>query len=395
MFVLLTNKYMCYWIIVAHTHLKTFLTLFPNIMVLMLPPNTTALIQPMDMGIIYSVKARAKKLYYTQMINYDLTAYTDDPVTEFMKSYTLLDAIYHLDEAWKSIKPELIQKCYENLIDQKLFMDIQSSKNRNSQWQGLDFRGFEDTNQIRNITKKKQAILKRNKNTMLQLCEVDVHEIAEDVNKYLEHVGNMKKTYLTSVTATDILEDIEFNPLASLNYDDEIIDVLAEIDPTLVEEYEMDTEIIERPAHPYIESFNSLNSFKLQSEVMVKSAFNVSDKCRYNQLITELSEMISNYMNITKTVNVSKSTNVHALNEPSNEFENLHTEDMNVTHFRPLTKSLTKEEVDSDSDSSVAPDKLTSDHSSDNIVSDDDRGTEDISLEYSILPAVENDFIDD
>ena len=29
------------------------------------------------------------------------------------------------------------------------------------------------------------------------------------------------------------------------------------------------------------------------------------------------------------------------------------------------------------------------------IVSDDDSGTEDISLEYSILPAVENDFIDD
>ena len=56
----------------------------------------------------------------------------------------------------------------------------------------------------------------------------------------------------------------------------------------------------------------------------------------------------------------------------------LQTENMNVTHFRPLTKSLTKgnwkrtkEEVDSDSDSSVAPDKLTSDHSSDNIVSDD------------------------
>ena len=79
---------------------------------------------------------------------------------------------------------------------------------------------------------------------------------------------------------------------------------------------------------------------------------------------------------------------------------------MNVTHFRPLTKSQTKsnwkrpkEEVDdTDSDSSVVsvvPEKITSDHSSDLIVSDDDSGTEEISLEYSILPVVENDLIDD
>ena len=73
---------------------------------------------------------------------------------------------------------------------------------------------------------------------------------------------------------------------------------------------------------------------------MSQITFYVTDKCRYNQLII-------NYMNITKTINVSKSTNAHA-----------------------LTKSLTKE-VDSDSDSSVAPDKLTCDHSSDNIVSND------------------------
>ena len=150
---------------------------------------------------------------------------------------------------------------------------------------------------------------------------------------------------------------------------------------------------------------------------MSQITFYVTDKCRYNQLITELSDMISNYMNITKTVNVSKSTNVHALNNPSNEgtnvyvpnepstSKNLKTEAMNVTHFRPLTKSQTKsnwkrlkEEVDdSDSDSSVVPEKLTSDHSSDNIVSDNDDDSlgEEISIDLSILPAVENDFIDD
>ena len=45
----------------AHPPQEELDALYPNIMVWMLPPNTTALIQPMDMGIIYSTKARAKK----------------------------------------------------------------------------------------------------------------------------------------------------------------------------------------------------------------------------------------------------------------------------------------------------------------------------------------------
>ena len=45
----------------AHPPQEILDALFTNIMAWMLPPNTTALIQPMDMGIIYAVKARAKK----------------------------------------------------------------------------------------------------------------------------------------------------------------------------------------------------------------------------------------------------------------------------------------------------------------------------------------------
>ena len=103
---------MCYWIIVVHTHLKTYLTLFPNIMVWMLPPNTTALIQPMDMGIIYSVKARTKKAYYQKLIDFNLTAPKrfDDPVKEFMRTYTIRNAIVDLVEAWNAIDTQLIKK---------------------------------------------------------------------------------------------------------------------------------------------------------------------------------------------------------------------------------------------------------------------------------------------
>ena len=47
----------------AHPPKEELDIMFPNIKIWMLPPNTTALIQPMDMGIIYSAKSRFKKLY--------------------------------------------------------------------------------------------------------------------------------------------------------------------------------------------------------------------------------------------------------------------------------------------------------------------------------------------
>ena len=101
---------------------------------------------------------------------HDLNGYADDPVTDFMKTYTLLDAINHVTEAWESISPELIQKCYENVIDHKLFLVKQEElHSRTASWKGLNFRGFEDTNEVKSIIKKKQKILERNRNTMVEL----------------------------------------------------------------------------------------------------------------------------------------------------------------------------------------------------------------------------------
>ena len=59
------------------------------------------------------------------MVKYDLRGNAEDPVTYFVKTYTIYDAIKHVAEAWDSISTELIQKCYENVLDQKLFMSLQ------------------------------------------------------------------------------------------------------------------------------------------------------------------------------------------------------------------------------------------------------------------------------
>ena len=213
---------------------------------------------------------------------------------------------------------------------------------RKQSWKGLNFRGFEDTNAVTTIIKKKQQILARNRKTMKELCGVDVQEVASHLNTFLSSVGVTKNKSVETVSATAITEDIEFNPYCSTIYDDEIVEVLTGIEPTLVDEFEGDiieTNVGTRYAHPFIQCFNDLNSFKLQAEPMV-STFTLTDKSRYNQLTTELSKLICDYMDKTKTVNDStNSTNVHAPNEPSNESGNLNTENRQpstsgVTYFK-------------------------------------------------------------
>ena len=100
-------------------------------------------------------------------------------------------------------------------------------------------------------------------------------------------------------------------------------------------------------------------------------------------MTTELSKMVSDYMDQTKqTVNASttnESIDLYAENsKPSTSGDMTHfraATSGDITHFRAATKANWKRKDDggSDSDSShAATDKLTSDHSSDLIVSDEE-----------------------
>ena len=94
--------------------------MFPNIMIWMLPPNTTALIQPMDQGVIMVLKAKVKKFYYNKLLKYNMeTPYSyliDDPFTEFMKTYTILDAINDVGKAWEEITQWLFKSALKKFL---------------------------------------------------------------------------------------------------------------------------------------------------------------------------------------------------------------------------------------------------------------------------------------
>ena len=69
----------------------------PNVHCMYLPPNTTALIQPMDQGVISTVKAIYKKITFTKAHEKCST------MIEFLKTYNILNAVENFGQAWGQI----------------------------------------------------------------------------------------------------------------------------------------------------------------------------------------------------------------------------------------------------------------------------------------------------
>ena len=81
-----------------------------------LPANCTSLLQPMDQGVIRSLKCHYRKQLKKKII---FCMDTAQPAT-----VSLLDAIQFLDDSWKSVTQKTITKCFskaqlvhENLPD--------------------------------------------------------------------------------------------------------------------------------------------------------------------------------------------------------------------------------------------------------------------------------------
>lgn len=81
-----------------------------QIITMYLPPNVTALIQPMDQNVI-----RLTKLYYRSSLLRNIIANGSDIGT--LKDLTLKDAVTNLMSAWNRIDPAIIAKCWNKLLD--------------------------------------------------------------------------------------------------------------------------------------------------------------------------------------------------------------------------------------------------------------------------------------
>ncbi|XP_046417457.1 tigger transposable element-derived protein 1-like [Neodiprion fabricii] len=76
------------------------------------PPNVTSLIQPMDQGIIQTVKLH----YEINLVNAIVEAQNENvTLIEFWKTIDVHKVIFWVADAWKKVKPTTMQKCWKNL----------------------------------------------------------------------------------------------------------------------------------------------------------------------------------------------------------------------------------------------------------------------------------------
>ena len=74
-----------------------------NVKVLYLPPNTTALLQPMDQGVIASFKAYYLRKTFAMALQ-ATEASKDLTLRDFWKSYNILDAVQNIAHSWEEVK---------------------------------------------------------------------------------------------------------------------------------------------------------------------------------------------------------------------------------------------------------------------------------------------------
>ncbi|GFR90204.1 tigger transposable element-derived protein 3-like [Elysia marginata] len=76
-----------------------------------LPPITTLLLQPMDMGVIKNFKGHYRSRLNDRIIA-SLDANPDEKAIDISKKITLLNALNLARDAWKELKPSTIVNCY-------------------------------------------------------------------------------------------------------------------------------------------------------------------------------------------------------------------------------------------------------------------------------------------
>ena len=94
----------------------------PNIQLQFIPPNTSALIQPLDQGIIATFKA----YYIKQAFQYITHSIEEGNMTvmEAWKKYTIMDCILHASSAVKQLQTTTLNACWKAIWPECVKSDI-------------------------------------------------------------------------------------------------------------------------------------------------------------------------------------------------------------------------------------------------------------------------------
>ncbi|XP_031348006.1 jerky protein homolog-like [Photinus pyralis] len=78
---------------------------------LFLPPNCTALLQPMDQNAI-----RLTKLFYRKSLLAHILSSNENSIVTLLKTRNLKDAVCLLCNAWEKVSSEVLQKCWNKIM---------------------------------------------------------------------------------------------------------------------------------------------------------------------------------------------------------------------------------------------------------------------------------------
>ena len=88
----------------------------PNVEVVFFPPRTTALLQPMDQGVIATFKS-----YYLRRTSKAIESIETNHETliEFWKKYNVYDAINNISAAWNEVTQVTLSRCWKNVFQEE------------------------------------------------------------------------------------------------------------------------------------------------------------------------------------------------------------------------------------------------------------------------------------
>ncbi len=91
--------------------------LYPNVKIEFLPPNTTALLQPMDQGVISTFKAYYIRQTFAQAIK-ATTGTAAITLIQFWKNFNIRNALENIDSSWRELTVSNMRSVWKNIIPQ-------------------------------------------------------------------------------------------------------------------------------------------------------------------------------------------------------------------------------------------------------------------------------------
>ena len=157
-----------------------------KIVTMFLPPNCTALLQPMDQNTI-----RLIKLHYRKGLLAAILSSEERDISKCIKSITIKDATFLLSSAWEKVSPDIIAKCWRNILlkpsddesssseyDENDLIPLSSLKKKMQCNQNTDARSAGDVNDIVSMLNNIEAV-------ETPFTDLEVHEWIDADSEFL------------------------------------------------------------------------------------------------------------------------------------------------------------------------------------------------------------------